>query len=207
MQYTGSTDRIVDAMLGWLKGLATWVLRLFNLYGGASPIDFLVKNWLKLLIILLVVGVVVDILVWLIRWRPHWVWFGKKRVVIRDRNFFASEKYAEDDEERATRGTYVKPKRDWVDNDFVVKADKKQQKAQPKTQDQVDVFSDEKFNVNDKHRMVDRYEDEVFNVEDLPGSKQPQSKEQSKNNDGIKAKSSARAGKKSKSEAKSEARK
>ena len=70
MTQTGFTNAIVNAMLGWLKGLATWVLRLFNLSGGGSPLRFLANNWLKLLIICLIIGVAMDRVVWLLRWRP-----------------------------------------------------------------------------------------------------------------------------------------
>ncbi len=84
-------DTVVSTMLGWLKGLANWVLRLFNLAGGGSPLAWLSQNWLRLLIILLIVGTAVDFLVWLFRWRPYWVWFRKKRVIINDEDYFATE--------------------------------------------------------------------------------------------------------------------
>ena len=58
MTQTGYTNAIVNAMLGWLKGLASWVLRLFNLSGGFSPLKFLANNWLRLLIFFLILGVV-----------------------------------------------------------------------------------------------------------------------------------------------------
>ena len=90
MTISGYSEAIVDTMLGWLKGLANWVLRLFNLAGstGGSPLLWLSQNWLKLLIFLMVVGISVDILVWLVRWRPHWVWFRKTRVIVNDDRFF-----------------------------------------------------------------------------------------------------------------------
>lgn len=181
MTQTGYTNLIVNTMLGWLKMLAGWVLRLLNLSGGLSPFEFLAKNWAKLLVILLIAGIVIDFVVWIFRWRPHWVWFSKKRFVINDKNFFSRENYTDDDDlSDATRGTYVKPRRDWVDNDFIVKARpaKKavaaaENKALESEEDAVndgDVFMDEKFNVVGERRFADRYEDEVFNVEDLPES-------------------------------------
>lgn len=90
MTISGYSNAIVDVMLGWLKGLANWVLRLFNLAGAvsASPLLWLSKNWLKLLIFFLVLGVVLDRLIWLIRWRPYWVWFRKERVIVNDDRFF-----------------------------------------------------------------------------------------------------------------------
>ena len=82
MTQTAYTNALVNLTLGWLKGLANWVLKLFNLAGsGGSPLLWLSENWLKLLIILLIIGVALDWLVWMIRWRPYWVWFRKKRII------------------------------------------------------------------------------------------------------------------------------
>ena len=90
MTISGYSNAIVDVMLGWLKGLANWVLRLFNLAGSAngSPLVWLSQNWLKLLIFFLTLGIVLDLLIWLIRWRPYWVWFRKERVIVNDDRFF-----------------------------------------------------------------------------------------------------------------------
>ena len=90
MTISGYSNAIVDVMLGWLKGLANWVLRLFNLAGSASgsPVVWLSQNWMKLLIFFLTLGIVLDLLIWLIRWRPYWVWFRKERVIVNDDRFF-----------------------------------------------------------------------------------------------------------------------
>ena len=90
MTISGYSNAIVDLMLGWLKGLANWVLRLFNLAGGSggSPLLWLSQNWSKLLVFFLALGIILDILVWLIRWRPYWVWFRKERVIVNDDRFF-----------------------------------------------------------------------------------------------------------------------
>ena len=196
MTQTGYTNAIVNAMLGWLKGLASWVLRLFNLSGGFSPLKFLADNWLKLLIVLLVVGVVMDLLIWLIRWRPHWVWFRKKRVIINDKNFFAGEKYIDSPEDLKRRSAprrrpapVEKPRRNWEDSDFVVRSAASRRRAsqgqrtgagargshvksmqlgrRPQSENR-DVFQDDLFNVNAKQKFSDKYEDEVFNVSNLP---------------------------------------
>ena len=196
MTQTGYANAIVNAMLGWLKGLASWVLRLFNLSGGFSPLKFLADNWLKLLIVLLAVGVVLDLLVWLIRWRPHWVWFRKKRVIINDKNFFANEKYIDSPEDlkrmsapRRRSAPVEKPRRNWEDSDFVVRSAasrRRERQAQktgagargshvksmqvgrrPQTESR-DVFQDDLFNVNAKQKFSDKYEDEVCNVSNLP---------------------------------------
>ena len=116
MTISGYSNAFVDLMLGWLKGLANWVLRLFNLAGsvGGSPLLWLSKNWLKLLIFFLVLGVVVDRLVWLIRWRPYWVWFRKERVIVNDEKFFASADMDKaPDWERHLNGN-------WDEHDYVV---------------------------------------------------------------------------------------
>lgn len=192
MTQTGYSNAIVNAMLGWLKGLASWVLRLFNLSGGFSPLKFLANHWLELLIFFLLIGVVMDLLVWLIRWRPHWVWFRKKRVIINDKNFFAREKYIDDRDEadlprqrqhnEAVRPT--RPRRDWEDSEFVVPSAQRRRreaeagrraayvksmqiKRQQEEEDK-DVFRDGLFNVNAKQKFSDRYEDEVFSVSNLP---------------------------------------
>lgn len=88
-----NSTAVMNIMMSWLKGLASWVLDLFNLAGtsGFSPLTWLSNHWIKLLVIFLIVGVAMDALVWLMRWRPYWVWFQKKRIVINDDNFFAGE--------------------------------------------------------------------------------------------------------------------
>lgn len=116
MTISGYSNAFVDVMLSWLKGLANWVLRLFNLAGrtGGSPLLWLSQNWLKLLIFFLVLGVVVDRLVWLIRWRPYWVWFRKERVIVNDEKFFASADMDKaPDWERHLNGN-------WDEHDYVV---------------------------------------------------------------------------------------
>lgn len=119
MTITGYSNAIVDLMLGWLKGLANWVLRLFNLAGsvGGSPLLWLSQNWLKLLVFFLILGLVLDRLVWLIRWRPYWVWFRKERIIVNDDKFFAHENlefdedWDEDEEEL---------RKNWQERDYVV---------------------------------------------------------------------------------------
>jgi len=195
MTQTGYLNAIVDTMLGWLKGLASWVLRLFNLSGGISPLKFLADNWLQLLILLLIIGVAVDLIIWLIRWRPHWVWFRKKRVVINDKDFFAREDELDDDgEEWQPRRSAPdrRPRRNWEDSEFVVpstvvrrREPKKrgpdrsrhvksmqlrgQEEARAEAEhEHTDVFQDDLFNVNAKQKFSDKYESEVFDVDSLP---------------------------------------
>ncbi len=191
MTQTGFSNAIVNAMLGWLKGLAAWVLRLFNLSGGGSPLKFLANNWLKLLIICLIIGVAMDFLVWILRWRPYWVWFHKKRVIINDKNFFAHENDTFDGDDPWTRGSRsvrssarpaARPARDWEDSEYVVRSqanrvrEERRRVARTERQRQAevgkaaprDVFQDDLFNVNAKQKFSDKYEDEVFNVSNLP---------------------------------------
>ena len=195
MTQTGYTNAIVDTMLGWLKGLASWVLRLFNLSAGGSPLKFLANNWLHILIILLIAGVAVDLIIWLIRWRPHWVWFRKKRVIINDKNFFAKEHDLDDDEYEPRRKPQSrKPRRNWEDSEFVVPSTVVRRREDVKRDDRsharsaqmygredakaeelqhTDVFQDDLFNVNAKQKFSDKYEDEVFNVSNLHETAQP----------------------------------
>ncbi len=187
MTQSGITGAIVNGLLGWLKGVANWVLRLFNLVGGESPLQFMANNWKKLLILLLIIGVGVDLIIWIVRWRPHWVWLRKKRVVINDKHFFAHENDF-DIEENRNRSDRGRPRRAWEDREFVIPSttvpkrerrrsdatlrperDKPTENAQPARAKQ-DVFSDDLFNVNAKQKFTDKYEAEVFNVENLPGT-------------------------------------
>lgn len=118
MTISDYSKAIVDAMLGWLKGLANWVLRLFNLAGsgGGSPLLWLSQNWLKLLIVLMIVGVGVDLLVWLVRWRPHWVWFRRTRVIVNDDRFFDES----DIQDKLNPDEGDELEKNWDERDYVV---------------------------------------------------------------------------------------
>lgn len=169
MTQTGYSNAVVGTLLSWVKSLANWVLKLFNLKKGISPLAFLSKHWLKLLIILMITGVAVDLIVWIVRWRPHWVWFGKKRVVINDKNFF------EEEEKKPSRGKRKKPVNNWEDVDYILPSKtlrrRKTQGVPHRTENghgSEDVFRDELFNVKARQRFTDRREDEVFNPDSLP---------------------------------------
>lgn len=116
MTITNYSNAIVDVMLGWLKGLANWVLRLFHLAGrvGSSPLLWLSENWLKLLIFFLALGLILDGLVWLLRWRPYWVWFRKERVIVNDDRFFIN---ADIDKASDWEGDLAN---NWDEHDYVV---------------------------------------------------------------------------------------
>lgn len=119
MTITGYSNAIVNLMLSWLKGLANWVLRLFNLAGsvGGSPLLWLSENWLKLLAFFLILGLALDRLVWLIRWRPYWVWFRKERIIVNDDKFFAHENLEFDEDWDEDDGELHK---NWQERDYVV---------------------------------------------------------------------------------------
>ena len=109
---------IVDTMLGWLKGFANWVLRLFNLAGSSqvNPLMWLSQNWLKLLVLLMMIGIAADVLVWLVRWRPHWIWFHKERVIVDDERFFDES----DIREKLDPDSDDFLEKNWEERDYVV---------------------------------------------------------------------------------------
>lgn len=185
MTQTGYANAVVNLMLGWLKALANWVLKLFNLAGsGGNPLLWLSENWLKLLIILLIIGVALDWLVWMIRWRPYWVWFRKKRIIVNDERLLRGEELDEEDYEAMMERQYVVPS-------TVVKrktSTKRPAQAQPvrrppqrrsapaqaakRPQRRTisrDDMNDDLFEVGrNQEDYSDFYEDEVFNVSSLP---------------------------------------
>lgn len=101
MTQTGYANAIINTMLGWLKALANWVLKLFNLAGGGSPLAWLSRNWLKLLILLMIIGIVTDFVVWMLRWRPYWAWLRRKRIIVNDERMLAGEQFADVDSKRS----------------------------------------------------------------------------------------------------------
>ena len=126
MSISGYSQTLVDVTLGWLKGLANWVLRLFNLAGsGVSPLLWLSQNWLKLLIIFLIIGVSLDVLIWLVRWRPYWVWFRKKRIIVNDK--FLAEDNLDDGASRAKTGSLDE---NWQERDYLVASDASRRRRQ-----------------------------------------------------------------------------
>lgn len=187
MTQTGYANAVVNVMLGWLKGLANWVLKLFNLAGsGGNPLLWLSENWLKLLILLLVAGVAIDWLVWMIRWRPYWVWFKKKRVIVNDERFLKGEELDEEDYEAMMEKEYVVPstvvKRRKgqgrpAQTASVQRAPQRRARIAPTSATKRpvrktisrDEMNDDLFEVgHDQEDYSDFYEDEVFNVSSLP---------------------------------------
>lgn len=182
MTQTGYSNAVVNLMLGWLKALANWVLKLFNLAGsGGNPLLWLSENWLSLLIILLVAGVVLDWLVWMIRWRPYWVWFKKKRIVVNDERFLKDEKLDDADDEWAGRQYVVpstvvrrseRPARPATEVRSVQGRGRSAMTPKRRPEQKLisrDVLSDNLFEVGrDQEDYSDFYEDEVFNVSSLP---------------------------------------
>ncbi len=181
MTQTGYANAVVNVMLGWLKGLANWVLKLFNLAGsGGNPLLWLSENWLKLLIVLLIAGVVIDWLVWMIRWRPYWVWFKKKRIIVNDERMLRGEELDEDDFEAMMEKEYEVPsavvRRRKGESRPVQPAPQRRRPApspvarrpERKTISRDDM-NDDLFEVShDQQDYSDFYEDEVFNVSNLP---------------------------------------
>ena len=132
MTISGYSNAIVDLMLGWLKGLANWVLRLFNLAGGTggSPLLWLSRNWSKLLVFFLALGIILDIVIWLIRWRPYWVWFRKERVIVNDDRFFIN---ADIDRADDWEGDLAS---NWDEHDYVVASTVVKRQSEQRRQDE-----------------------------------------------------------------------
>lgn len=164
-------DTVVNGMLSWLKGFASWVLRLFDLAGsgGVSPLEWLSEHWSQLLIILLIAGVAADIIVWLIRWRPYWVWFRKKRIVVDDKEFFESDADVPRPrpdtivQRQETRKVPVRPPR-------AKSAARRPRRVSDVPPPRPDVFEDELFRIKPAKGTRKVQEDAVFNVSDLPGA-------------------------------------
>lgn len=180
MTQTGYTNAIVNALLGWLKGLASWVLKLFDLAGsGGSPLLWLSEHWLQLLLFLLVLGVVMDWLIWMIRWRPYWVWFRKKRIIVNDERFLNEDDLR--DAER-TDGDDPVDRRYTVPSTVVKRrppsakprrggAPKPNRPRRPRVPE---LSPDDLFEVrHGEDDYSDFYEDEVFNVVNLPEAQKP----------------------------------
>lgn len=198
MTQSGYSSALVNVMLGWLKALANWVLKLFNLAGGGlSPLMWLSKHWMQLLVFCLAAGVAMDFIVWMLRWRPYWVWFRRQRIVVNDERMLSERSY----EKRDAHGEYEKR---YVVPSTIVKrrpARRPKPAARPQTavrrqrsavvpvshartavknaaprrpQPRMDVFTDELFEVGQtQNGFQDVYEDEVFDVSNLPKPVQP----------------------------------
>lgn len=98
MGQTEYADNIIDGFLNGLRWLAAQVTGLFQSGSGSGTLNWFAANWLKILIVLVVIGILVDWLIWMIRWRPHWLWFGKKRVLYDDEEERYDRMYDLDDE-------------------------------------------------------------------------------------------------------------
>ena len=199
MTQSGYSSALVNVMLGWLKALANWVLKLFNLAGGGlSPLMWLSRHWMQLLVFCLAAGVAMDFIVWMLRWRPYWVWFRRQRIVVNDERMLSERSY----EKRDAHGEYEK--RYVVPSTIVKRRPARRPKAaahpqtafrrprsaavvpvsHPRTaartaaprrpQPRVDIFTDELFEVGQtQNGFQDVYEDEVFDVSNLPKPVQP----------------------------------
>ncbi len=179
MTQTGYSNAIVNALLGWLKGLASWVLKLFDLAGsGGSPLLWLSEHWLQLLIFLLILGVAMDWLIWMIRWRPYWVWFRKKRIIVNDERFLneddlrdAERTDGDDPVERryTVPSTVVKRRPARSASGAKRRAPEGKKAAKPRRPRIPELSPDELFEVkHGEEDYSDFYEDEVFNVSNLP---------------------------------------
>ena len=89
MGQSGYAEGFINAMLGWIRGLAASIAAGFQSTGGGASggtafLSWLNAHWLSLLVVLIAIGIVIDWLVWMLRWRPYWLWVGKRRIVLDD---------------------------------------------------------------------------------------------------------------------------
>ena len=189
MAQTVTSNAIVNVMLGWLKALAMWVLRLFNLSSGASPLEWFSAHWLQLLVILMLIGIVGDFVVWMVRWRPYWEWFKRKRVIVNDERMLSGEKHyrAEDEDDGFDREylvpTRVAERRRTASGEEVLRPIGGRRRVRV-TESGARAFSrdaveDDLFEVAKNHDdYSDFSEDEVFNVSSLSAERRERSKRQ-----------------------------
>lgn len=187
MTQTGYSNAIVNLMLGWLKGLASWVLKLFNLAGGASPLEWFSQHWLKLLILLMAVGIIGDFVVWMVRWRPYWIWFKRKRVIVNDERLLAGEAHIHDEAmENSIDREYivhseVVGRRKSVPKAEVRRASSGRRRTRLSEGGSLafsrDLSADDLFEVGrNQQEFSDYSEDEVFNVSSLASERRQRSR-------------------------------
>lgn len=62
----------------WIKLLFNDIINILN--SNTGFIAFISKYWFIIAGLLLVIGIIIDWTMYFIRWRPHYVWFGRKKV-------------------------------------------------------------------------------------------------------------------------------
>lgn len=70
-QFAGTLFRM---LLGWVQTAVSWLWNLATSADVSAWLQWLLDNWLTLVIILCMGGVLVDFVVYLIRWQPYRVW-------------------------------------------------------------------------------------------------------------------------------------
>lgn len=70
----GFTETIFSFLLGWVKSFFENLWNFFSKAETSTWFNWVLENWVALVIILCVAGFVVDLIVWFFRWRPYYVW-------------------------------------------------------------------------------------------------------------------------------------
>ena len=180
MTQSSFSESLISVLLSWLKGLAAWVLKLFNLAGGASPLEWLSEHWIPLLALLLIIGIAADFIVWMLRWRPYWVWFNKKQIIINDERMLDGEDQVDmDPDDELLEHSYVVSAEEAARlssapraSDDGARRSTRRYRPQSGSRSRGDLLTDDLFEVGrDMDAFSDFSEDEVFNVSSLPDKK------------------------------------
>ncbi len=94
-------NALFTVLLGWLQGAAAWLWRVITGADVGAWMDWVLDNWLALVLLLCLAGVLIDLVVYLLRWQPYRVW-----------RRFLHRKEEEPDEEEAPE--LALPRSKWV---------------------------------------------------------------------------------------------
>ena len=67
-------NALFSVLLGWIQGTVSWLWNLIASADAGAWMNWVMNNWLPLLVLLCVAGLAVDLLVYLVRWQPYRVW-------------------------------------------------------------------------------------------------------------------------------------
>ena len=72
---------IIEALLGWIRWLTSWVWDFFQADMAGGFISWFAAHWLSMAVTFIIIGLIADFIVWMIRWRPYWLWLRKRQII------------------------------------------------------------------------------------------------------------------------------